>query len=73
MRYRIRAMRPVPWRRPCVTEDVGEGLAVCVGFDPRTMAVCEVFLVGRGKASDGAWPDALYQLGVTASRIMQGD
>jgi len=51
---------------------VGEGLAVTVSFHPVTNDPVEVFLSGRGKkASDGPMTDALYNLGVEASKLMQ--
>ena len=65
-------MSKLPNRRPCVTTDVGEGLAVTVSFHPDTATPVEVFLSGRGKkASDGPMTDALYNLGVEASKLMQ--
>ena len=65
-------MSSLPNRRPCVTTDVGEGLAVTVSFHPQTAEPVEIFLSGRGKkASDGPMTDALYNLGVEASKIMQ--
>lgn len=65
-------MTNLPNRRPCVTTDVGEGLAVTVSFHPVTDDPIEVFLSGRGKkASDGPMTDALYNLGVEASKLMQ--
>ena len=65
-------MSKLPNRRPCVTTDVGEGLAVTVSFHPETATPVEVFLSGRGKkASDGPMTDALYNMGVEASKLMQ--
>tara|TARA_R110001606_G_scaffold180931_1_gene327593 strand:- start:103 stop:363 length:261 start_codon:yes stop_codon:yes gene_type:complete len=65
-------MTNLPNRRPCVTTDVGEGLAVTVSFHPETNTPVEVFLSGRGKkASDGPMTDALYNMGVEASKMMQ--
>lgn len=65
-------MTNLPNRRPCITTDVGEGLAVTVSFHPETSAPIEVFLSGRGKkASDGPMTDALYNMGVEASKLMQ--
>jgi hypothetical protein len=62
----------LPNRRPCITTDVGEGLAVTVSFHPETAIPIEVFLSGRGKkASDGPMTDALYNMGVEASKLMQ--
>ena len=64
-------MNDLPNRRPCVTEEVGMGLSVTVSYHPQTGQACEVFLTGRGKASDNPMQDALYNLGVTASNLMQ--
>ena len=62
----------LPNRRPCVTTDVGEGLAVSVSYHPETNEAVEVFVSSRGKkASDGPMTDALYNLGVQVSRIIQ--
>ena len=61
----------LPNRRPCVTTDIGAGLAVTVSFHPQTGEACEVFMTGRGKASENSLTEALYQLGVTASKLMQ--
>ena len=59
-------------RRPCVTTDVGEGLAVSVSYHPETNEAVEVFVSSRGKkASDGPMTDALYNLGVQVSSIIQ--
>ena len=63
----------LPNRRPCVTTDIGAGLAVTVSFHPQTGEACEVFMTGRGKASENSLTEALYQLGVTASKLMQGE
>lgn len=63
----------IPNRRPCITQDLGLGLAVTVSFHPTTGEAIEVFMTGRGKASDNAMQDALYELGVTASKLMQGE
>ena len=62
----------LPNRRPCITTDVGEGLAVSVSYHPETAEAVEVFVSSRGKkASDGPMTDALYNLGVQVSSIMQ--
>ena len=63
-------MKDLPNRRPCMTEDVGMGLTVTVSFHPEGQAV-EVFMTGRGKASDNPMQEALYNLGVQASKLMQ--
>ena len=63
----------LPNRRPCVTTDVGEGLAVSVSYHPETNEAVEVFVSSRGKkASDGPMTDAVYNLGVQVSSIIQG-
>ncbi len=62
----------LPNRRPCVTEDVGMGLTLTVSFHPKTGEAVEIFMTGRGKASDNPMQEALYNLGVQASRLMQG-
>ena len=63
----------LPNRRPCITTDVGEGLAVSVSYHPETKEAVEVFVSSRGKkASDGPISDALYNLGVQVSSIIQG-
>ena len=62
----------LPNRRPCVTTDVGEGLAVSVSYHPETNEAVEIFVSSRGKkASDGPMTDALYNLGVQVSSIIQ--
>jgi|AACY02.2.fsa_nt_gi hypothetical protein len=66
-----KTMSDLPNRRPCVTEDVGMGLSVTVSYHPETGKACEVFLTGRGKASDNPMQEALYNLGVCASSLMQ--
>ena len=63
--------KDIPNRRPCVTTDVGEGLAVTVSFHPKTGEAVEVFMTGRGKASDNPIQDALYNMGGKASELMQ--
>ena len=63
--------KDIPKRRPCVTTDVGEGLAVTVSFHPETGEAVEVFMTGRGKASDNPMQDALYNMGVKVSELMQ--
>ena len=62
----------IPWRRPCVTQQVADGLSVTVSYHPETLEPCEFFLTERGKASAGEWPDALYKLGVEGSKLLQG-
>ena len=62
----------LPNRRPCITTEVGEGLSVTVSYHPETNEAVEIFVPGRGKkASDGPMTDALYNLGVQASKLMQ--
>ena len=60
----------IPNRRPCITETVGP-FAVSVGFDPWGRAF-EVFISARAK-SGTELEQHLYDLGVTASKIMQGE
>lgn len=63
----------IPARRASVTQGIqGEGFAfaVTVGFHPTSGAPLEVFLTQRGK-SGTPLEGALYDLGVTASKIMQ--
>ena len=51
----------LPNRRPCITTDVGEGLAVSVSYHPETNQALEVFVSSRGKkASDGPMSDAFF-------------
>lgn len=65
-------MIELPNRRPCVSQDVGEGMTVTVSYHPQSGDAVEVFLTGRGmKASDSPMHDALYKLGVVASKMMQ--
>ncbi len=64
-------MTDLPNRRPCVHERVGPFI-VSVGFDPRDGRPCEVFISKRAKCGtelDGH----LYDLGVAASKLMQGE
>lgn len=64
----------IPNRRPCVTTDIGSGLAVTVSFHPETNEAIEVFMTKRGnKAGQSELDDAMYKLGVTASKLMQGE
>jgi hypothetical protein len=63
--------KEIPNRRPCLTEDVGMGLTVTVSYHPETGEAVEVFMTGRGKASDNPMQDALYNMGVKASNLMQ--
>ena len=60
----------IPNRRPCITETVGP-FAVSVGFDPWGRPF-EVFISARAK-SGTELQQHLYDLGVTASKIMQGE
>jgi hypothetical protein len=66
-------MKNLPNRRPCITQNIGAGLAVTVSFHPATGDAVEVFMTERGKASDNEMTNALYNLGVTASKMMQGE
>ena len=65
-------MKQVPNRRPCITTNVGAGMAVTVSFCPKSGDAIEVFMSQRGKASDNELTEAMYNLGVTASKLMQG-
>ena len=63
----------IPARRASVTESVkGDGFsfAVTVGFHPTYGSPLEVFLTQRGK-SGSPLEVTLYDLGVTASKMMQ--
>ncbi len=60
----------IPARRHQISETVGP-FVVSVGFDPRDGKPCEIFVTKRAKPGtelDGH----LYELGVAASKIMQG-
>lgn len=61
----------IPNRRPCVTTELGMGLAVTVSFHPDTGDAIEVFMSGRGKASDNDMQHILYDMGVEVSKLMQ--
>lgn len=64
----------IPNRRPCITTDIGSNLAVTVSFHPQTSEAIEVFMTKRGnKAGESELDDAMYKLGVTASKLMQGE
>lgn len=63
----------IPNRRPCITTEIGAGLAVTVSFHPKTGEALEVFMSQRGKASENELTNALYEMGVTASKLMQGE
>ena len=63
----------IPARRASVTESVkgnGFSFAVTVGFHPTYGSPLEVFLTQRGK-SGTPLEVTLYDLGVTASKMMQ--
>ena len=47
------------------------GLAVTVSFHPKTGEAVEVFMTGRGKASDNEMQNVLYNMGVEVSKLMQ--
>ena len=65
-------MIELPNRQPCCSQDVGEGMTVTVSYHLKSGDAVEVFLTGRGmKASDSPMTDALYKLGVVASKMMQ--
>ena len=65
-------MKKIPKRRPSLTEDVGMGISVTVSFHPETQEAVEVFVTSRGKASDNPMQEALYNLGVQVSKMIQG-
>ncbi len=60
----------LPNRRHVIHERVGPFI-VSVGFDPGTGYPCEIFLSKRAKPGSEL-DDHLFNLGVAASRIMQG-
>lgn len=60
----------LPNRRPAQTSSVGP-FAVTVSYHPVTQAPVEVFVTARAK-SGTELEQHLYDLGVTASRMMQG-
>ena len=64
-------MKDLPNRRPCVTEEVGMGLAVTVSYHPETRNPCRSIFNRTGKASDNPMQEALYNMGVSASKLMQ--
>ena len=63
-------IKPLPNRRICITRDVGP-FTVSVGFDDDGNPT-EVFMTGRGKVGTQL-NDHLYELGVTVSKMMQGE
>ena len=65
-------MKKIPNRRPSLTEDGGMGISVTVSFHPETQEAVEVFVTSRGKASDNPMQEALYNLGVQVSKMIQG-
>lgn len=58
-------------RRHAVNFEAGPFVCT-VGFDPDTGKPCELFVVFRGKSGTDL-DEHLYELGVTASKIMQGE
>ncbi len=64
-------MTDLPNRRPVVHERVGKFI-ISVGFHPRTGHPIEMFISKRGK-SGTELDDHLYDIGVAASKIMQGE
>ena len=72
MMVRPNQVKEVPNRRPSWTEDVGMGISVTVSFHPETQEAVEVFVTSRGKASDNPMQEALYNLGVQVSKMIQG-
>lgn len=67
-------MKELPQRRHCVTEQIGP-FAVSVGFiqdhNGQWTVPCEVFVAARGKTGTEL-DDHLYEIGVKASKLMQG-
>ncbi len=61
----------LPNRRECTHERVGPFI-VTVGFDPEDGKPCEVFISKRAKTGTEL-DDHLYDLGVAASKLMQGE
>ena len=65
----------LPNRRLCITEQVGP-FAVSVGFVPdgsgEWTVPAEVFITARGK-SGTELDNHLYELGVSVSKLMQGE
>jgi hypothetical protein len=65
----------LPHRRLCVTNQIGP-FAVSVGFtqdvNGEWSVPCEVFIAARGK-SGTELESHLYEIGVTASKLMQGE
>jgi len=57
-------------RRHAVTFSKGP-FTVTVGFNPETAAPCELFFTSRGKSGTDL-DTILYEIGITASLIMQG-
>ena len=65
----------LPSRRLCITEQIGP-FAVSVGFTPdkdgEWTVPAEVFITARGK-SGTELDNHLYELGVSVSKLMQGE
>lgn len=61
----------IPNRRPHITIDLGMRISITVSFHPITGEVIDVFMPERGKASDDDLQNILYELGVTASKLIQ--
>jgi len=68
-------MNALPNRRLCVTNQVGP-FAVSVGFTQDVngdwTVPCEVFVTTRGKSGTDL-ENHLYEIGVAASKLMQGE
>ena len=58
-------------RRPCVTART-DNFHFAVSYDPDTGHAVDFFIVGRGKVGQQL-DEELYELSVTASKMMQGE
>lgn len=57
-------------RRPCVTART-DNFHFSISYDPETGNAVDFFIVGRGKVGQQL-DEELYELSVTASKLMQG-
>lgn len=64
-------MSDLPNRRPSENAQIGQ-FVVTVGFHPDTGVPCEIFVAARGKSGTDI-DDIFYEMGVAASKIMQGE
>jgi len=75
--YRSKPDRPLPWRRPCLTEKV-DGFAVTVSYDPRPLfhegraVPCEAFITNRAKSGSELEAHQV-ELSIAMSKMMQGE